>query len=171
VSRGRTPIGRRLEGCHHGNAVAHQARARNRRRQEVPLGLPRDRRGGDRPERPGREQGARPRRALLQGAGRRPRSGGPGPQRRVARAQEGCGLEPRNRQSGTSISPATASRQGNKSPKNLLIFSWNSLVRSGNRFGDFYRKCRDRGMPHGKALKAVARRRLKVIRDEISYSA
>lgn len=49
VSRGRTPIGRRLGGYHHGNAVAHQARARNRRRQEVPLGLPCDRRGGESP--------------------------------------------------------------------------------------------------------------------------
>lgn len=29
--------------------------------------------------------------------------------------------------------------------KNLLIFSCNSLVRSDNRFGEFYRKRRDRG--------------------------
>ena len=86
-----------------------------------------------------------------------------------------CGLAPRNRQSGTSISSVTASRQGNKRLKNLLIFSCNSLVRSDNRFGDFYRKCRDRGMPHGKALKAVARKRLKVIyaimRDRVPYAA
>lgn len=86
-----------------------------------------------------------------------------------------CGLAPRNRQSGTSISSVTASRQGNKRLKNLLIFSCNSLVRSDNRFGDFYRKCRDRGMPHGKALKAVARKRLKVIyaimRDKVPYAA
>lgn len=86
-----------------------------------------------------------------------------------------CGLVPRNRQSGTSISSVTASRQGNKRLKNLLIFSCNSLVRSDNRFGDFYRKCRDRGMPHGKALKAVARKRLKVIyaimRDRVPYAA
>lgn len=51
--------------------------------------------GGDSPERPGREQGARPRRALLQSAGRRPRGGGPGLQHRVARAQEGCGCRGR----------------------------------------------------------------------------
>ncbi len=67
-----------------------------------------------------------------------------------------------------------ASRQGNKRLKNLLIFSCNSLARSDNRFGDFYRKCRDRGMPHGKALKAVARKRLKVIyaimRDQVPYA-
>lgn len=85
-----------------------------------------------------------------------------------------CGLAPRNRQSGTSISSVTASRQGNKRLKNLLVFSCNSLVRSDNRFGDLYRKCRDRGMPHGKALKAVARRRLKVIyaimRDQVPYA-
>ena len=85
-----------------------------------------------------------------------------------------CGLAPRNRQSGTSISSVTASRQGNKRLKNLLIFSCNSLARSDNRFGDFYRKCRDRGMPHGKALKAVARKRLKVIyaimRDQVPYA-
>jgi transposase len=86
-----------------------------------------------------------------------------------------CGLAPRNRQSGTSISSVTASRQGNKRLKNLLIFSCNSLARSDNRFGDFYRRCRDRGMPHGKALKAVARKRLKVIyaimRDQVPYTA
>ena len=49
-----------------------------------------------------------------------------------------------------------------------------ALARSDNRFGDFYRKCRDRGMPHGKALKAVARKRLKVIyaimRDQVPYA-
>jgi hypothetical protein len=101
--------------------------------------------GGNRPERPGREQGARPRRALPQSAERRPRGGGTGPQHRVVSVQEDCGLAPRNRQSGTSISSATASRQGNKRLKNLLIFSCNSLVRSDNRFDDFYRKCRDRG--------------------------
>ena len=35
-----------------------------------------------------------------------------------------CGLAPRNRQSGTTISSASASRQGNKRPRNLLIFSF-----------------------------------------------
>lgn len=86
-----------------------------------------------------------------------------------------CGIAPRNRQSGTSISSVGASRQGNKRLKNLLIFSCNSLVRSSSRFGEYYRKCRDRGMCHGEALKAVARKRLKVIyaimRDKVPYAA
>lgn len=74
-----------------------------------------------------------------------------------------CGLAPRNRRSGTSISSVSASRQGNKRLKNLLVFSCNRLARSRNRWGDHYARCRERGMPHGKALKAVARKRLKVI--------
>ena len=73
------------------------------------------------------------------------------------------------------MSSVTASRRGNKRLKNLLVFSCNSLIRSDNRFGAFYRKCRDRGMPHGKALKAVARKRLTVIyaimRDRVPYAA
>ncbi len=83
-----------------------------------------------------------------------------------------CGLAPRNRQSGTSISSVSASRQGNKRLKDLLIFSCNSFVRSHGRWGDYYAECRGRGMPHGKAL---ARKRLKVIyaimRDRTTYSA
>ena len=67
------------------------------------------------------------------------------------------------------------SRQGNTRLKNLLIFSCSSLSRSKGRFGDYYRRCRDRGMCHGEALKAVARKRMKVIcaimRDEVPYSA
>ena len=86
-----------------------------------------------------------------------------------------CGIAPRNRQSGTSISSVSASRQGNRRLKNLLIFSCNSLVRSENRFGEYYRACRGRGICHGEALKAVARKRLKVIyaimRDKVPYSA
>ena len=45
-----------------------------------------------------------------------------------------CGLAPRNRQSGTSISLVSASRQGNKRLKNLLVFSSNCLTRSRNRW-------------------------------------
>ncbi len=64
---------------------------------------------------------------------------------------------------------------GSKRLKNLLIFSCDSLCRSKRRFGDYHRSCRDRGMCHGEALKAVARKRLKVIyaimRDEVPYSA
>lgn len=86
-----------------------------------------------------------------------------------------CGLAPRNRQSGTSISSVTASRQGNKRLKNLLIFSCNCLTRTEGRWGDYYDRCRERGMPHGKALKALARKRLKVIyaimRDRVPYAA
>ena len=86
-----------------------------------------------------------------------------------------CGIAPRNRRSGTSISSVSASRQGNRRLKNLLIFSCNSLVRSENRFGEYYRACRGRGMCHGEALKAVARKRLKgiyaIMRDKVPYSA
>ena len=86
-----------------------------------------------------------------------------------------CGIAPKNRQSGTSISSVSTSRQGNKRLKNLLIFSCNSLSRSNSRFGEYYRSCKDRGMSHGEALKAVARKRLKVIyaimRDKVPYSA
>lgn len=81
----------------------------------------------------------------------------------------------RNRQSGTSISSVTASRQGNKRLKNLLIFSCNCLTRTEGRWGDYYTRCRERGMSHGKALKALARKRLKVIyavmRDRVPYAA
>ena len=86
-----------------------------------------------------------------------------------------CGLAPRNRQSGTSISSVSASRQGNKRLKDLLIFSCNCLARTNGRWGEYYARCRARGMPHGKALKAVARKRLKVIyavmRDKVPYAA
>ena len=86
-----------------------------------------------------------------------------------------CGLAPRNRQSGTSISSVSASRQGNKRLKNLLIFSCNCLARTNGRWGEYYARCRARDMPHGKALKAVARKRLKVIytvmRDKVPYVA
>ncbi|WP_286143207.1 IS110 family transposase [Adlercreutzia caecimuris] len=86
-----------------------------------------------------------------------------------------CGIAPGNRQSGKSISSSGSSRQGNKRLKNLLIFSCNSLSRSKGRFGDYYRRCRDRGMCHGEALKAVAGKRMKVIcaimRGEVPYSA
>lgn len=86
-----------------------------------------------------------------------------------------CGIAPRNRRSGESISSVSSSRRGNKRLKNLLIFSRNSLSRSKGRFGDCYRGCGDRGMRHGEALKAVARKRLKVVYaimgDRVPYSA
>lgn len=53
------------------------------------------------------------------------------------------------------------------------IFSCNSLVRSSGRYGEYYRACRARGMGHGRALKAVARKRLRaiyaVMRDRVPY--
>jgi len=87
-----------------------------------------------------------------------------------------CGLAPRDSKPGTSISAVTSSKRGNKRLKNLLVFSCNSLMNSKNRFGEHYRMLRDvRHMPHGKALKAVARKRLKVIyaimRDKVPYAA
>lgn len=63
----------------------------------------------------------------------------------------------------------------NRQLKNLLIFSCNSLIGTDNRFGRYYGECRARGMRHSKALKAVARKRLKVIyaimRDAVPYAA
>lgn len=48
-----------------------------------------------------------------------------------------------------------------------------SLVRSSGRYGEYYRACRARGMGHGRALKAVARKRLRaiyaVMRDRVPY--
>lgn len=86
-----------------------------------------------------------------------------------------CGIAPKVRRSGTSVSSVSASKRGNKGLKNLLIFSCNSLTRSRSRFGDYYRSCRERGMCHNAALKAVARKRIKVIyaimRDKVPYAA
>ena len=84
-----------------------------------------------------------------------------------------CGLAPKDRDSGTSLSSVTSTRAGNKALKNLLIFSCNSLVGTKNRFGRYYDRCVARGMRHNKALKAVARKRLRVIyavmRDRVPY--
>ena len=84
-----------------------------------------------------------------------------------------CGLAPADSKSGTSIDNSSSSRAGNKQLKNLLIFSCNSLVGTKNRFGRYYEKCRASNMPHNKALKAVARKRLGIIfaimRDRVPY--
>lgn len=84
-----------------------------------------------------------------------------------------CGIAPRVRSSGTSVRSVRASRRGDARLKSLLIFSCNSLVRSSGRYGECYRACRARGMGHGRALKAVARRRLRaiyaVMRDRVPY--
>ena len=75
--------------------------------------------------------------------------------------------------SGTSVRSVRASRRGDARLKSLLIFSCNSLVRSSGRYGEYYRACRARGMGHGRALKAVARKRLRaiyaVMRDRVPY--
>lgn len=73
-----------------------------------------------------------------------------------------CGLVPADRQSGTSLRHSSASRGGNKRLKNLLIFSCRSLERSRGRLGDYFRACRGR-MPYRAALKAVARKRMRVV--------
>lgn len=74
---------------------------------------------------------------------------------------------------GTSVRSVRASRRGDARLKSLLIFSCNSLVRSSGRYGEYYRACRARGMGHGRALKAVARKRLRaiyaVMRDRVPY--
>lgn len=86
-----------------------------------------------------------------------------------------CGVAPADSRSGTSVRSTSPQRGGNKQLKNLLIFSCNSLIGTDNRFGRYYDECRARGMRHNKALKAVARKRLKVIyavmRDAVPYSA
>lgn len=83
------------------------------------------------------------------------------------------GIGPRVRSSGTSVRSVRASRRGDARLKSLLIFSCNSLVRSSGRYGEYYRACRARGMGHGRALKAVARKRLRaiyaVMRDRVPY--
>ncbi len=84
-----------------------------------------------------------------------------------------CGIAPRVRSSGTSVRSVRASRRGDARLKSLLIFSCNSLVRLPGRYGEYYRACRARGMGHGRALKAVARKRLRaiyaVMRDRVPY--
>lgn len=74
-----------------------------------------------------------------------------------------CGISPRDAQSGTTPSSVSSSPEGNKALKNLLVFSCLSLVGGGTGFGVHYRRCRSRGMRHAAALKATARKRLKVI--------
>lgn len=86
-----------------------------------------------------------------------------------------CGIAPADSQSGTSARSTRPKRGGSKPLKNLLVFSCNSLIGTKNEFGRYYEKCRGRGMRHNKALKAVARKRLKVIyaimRDRAPYRA
>lgn len=85
-----------------------------------------------------------------------------------------CGLAPKDTQSGTTSSSTTSSPEGNRCLKNLLIFTCLSLLRSDGEFGRYYRACRARGMRHTAALKATARKRLRVIyavmRDRRPYA-
>lgn len=84
-----------------------------------------------------------------------------------------CGLAPRSRQSGTSPDSVSSTPQGNRQLKNLLIFSCSSLARSSGYCRDYFEGCRSRGKPYKAALKAVARKRLRVIfavmRDRLPY--
>lgn len=74
-----------------------------------------------------------------------------------------CGVAPADSRSGTSVRSTRPQRGGSKPLKNLLIFSCNSLIGTKNRFGRYYDECRARKMRHNAALKAVARKRLRVI--------
>ena len=80
---------------------------------------------------------------------------------------------PANHDCRSSIRSQKSAHKGNKILKNLLIFSCNSLVGTKKRFGRYYDACVARGMRHNKALKAVARKRLRVIyavmRDRVPY--
>lgn len=84
-----------------------------------------------------------------------------------------CGLAPATQRSGTSISRDRGHRGGNKPLKNLLIFSCVSLARSKGYYGEYMRGCLARGMGYRRALKATARKRMKVIyavlRDGVPY--
>lgn len=86
-----------------------------------------------------------------------------------------CGVVPADRRSGTSVRGCSATRGGNRRLKNLLIFSCGSLASSRSRLGDYFRACRARGMPYKAALKATARKRMRVIyavlRDGRPYAA
>ncbi|MDR3853486.1 MAG: IS110 family transposase, partial [Collinsella sp.] len=57
--------------------------------------------------------------------------------------------------------------------KSLLFFSCNRLVGSWGRYGEYYRACRAGGRGPGRALRAVARKRLRAIyavgRDRVPY--
>ncbi|MFR7732215.1 MAG: hypothetical protein ACLU7D_01940 [Collinsella sp.] len=83
-------------------------------------------------------------------------------------------MAPSDRRSGSSIRSTSPQHGGNRQLKNLLIFT-QLLIGTDNRFGRYYGECRARGMRHSKALKAVARKRLKVIyaimRDAVPYAA
>ena len=74
-----------------------------------------------------------------------------------------CGVAPADSRSGTGARSTRPQRGGNRPPKNLLIFSCNSLVGTKNRFERYHGECRARKMRRNAALKAVARKRLRAI--------
>lgn len=74
-----------------------------------------------------------------------------------------CGVAPANSRSGTGPNSTRPGRGGNESLENLPVFSCNSFVGTGSRFGRCHEDCRARGMRHNKALRAVARKRVRVI--------
>lgn len=86
-----------------------------------------------------------------------------------------CGVAPADSRSGTSVRSTSPQRGGSKQLKNLVAFSRDSLIGADNGFGRRCDECGARGMRRSKALKAVARKRLKVIyaimRDAAPYSA
>ncbi|MBQ9000697.1 MAG: IS110 family transposase [Eggerthellaceae bacterium] len=91
-----------------------------------------------------------------------------------------CGLAPADSKSGTSVEYNTTSRRGNKELKNLMIFTVNSLIGTDGYFGRYYdavleRSSGDAKLKRKRALKAVARKRLKIIfavmRDLVPYDA
>ena len=86
-----------------------------------------------------------------------------------------CGVVPADRRSGTPVRGCSAARGGNRRLKNPLIFSCGSLQSSRSRLGDYFRACRSRGMPYKAALKATARKRMRVtcavLRDGEPYRA
>ena len=68
-----------------------------------------------------------------------------------------------------------ASPGGNKTLKRAMYTSCTSLLLGGNSYHDYYNKQRAKGRNRGQAIKAVARKRLKVVyavmRDKKPYSA
>lgn len=85
------------------------------------------------------------------------------------------GLAPRTRQSGSSLNSQHASPGGNKTLKRAMYTSCTSLLLGDNPYHDYYNKHRAKGKTHRQAIKAVARKRLKVVyavmRDKKHYVA
>ena len=83
------------------------------------------------------------------------------------------GAAPADSGSDTGIRSTSPQRGGSKQLENLLIFSRSPLVGTRNRFGRRYDERRAGGMGRNKALKAVARKRMKVVyaimRDAVPY--